>query len=40
MARLPAFSKTSVTGRRDVELVVEAEGLIGTDTLGIYTPPG
>jgi copper(I)-binding protein len=27
-------------GKRDVELVVEAEGLIGSDVLGVYKPPG
>jgi copper(I)-binding protein len=38
--KVPVTLIFEAAGRRDVELVVEAEGLIGADTLGIYTPPG
>ena len=38
--KVPVTLIFEMAGRRDVELVVEAEGLIGADTLGGYTPPG
>jgi periplasmic copper chaperone A len=38
--KVPVTLIFEMAGRRDVELVVEAEGLIGADALGVYTPPG